>query len=369
MKTVGIITFHSAHNYGAMLQVYALQQCISKYQFDVTVIDYRNDEIDKQYKLIKIDKSNIKSKLKSIGSNLILYKKNKKRYDTFNKFMNENLKLSNTYNGIDMLKENSPRYDIYITGSDQVWNYNIVGELSDAYTLNFGNESVKRISYAASIGDNNLVKKHKDDYRNKLQILDYISVRELDGKKALENVIDKSVEVVLDPTLLLDKKEWDSKLISNNGIGEKYILAYVVEHNEEYINIVNYLSKLTGYKVVYFEKRNKYYENPLKSAYTEGPFEFVNLIKNATYVIATSFHATVFSILFNKKFFVVPHVKTGARVTNLLERLNIEGRDVNSLEEFKNKDYNEEIDYNEVEEILNQERDKSIKWLKEAIEN
>lgn len=368
MKKIGIITFHSAHNYGAMLQVYALQQLIDKYSYYVNVIDYRDKEIDKHYKVISIDNSNIQSRVKSTISNLIFYNKNKKRYDIFNKFMNNNLRLSNTYNGIDDIKKNAPKYDIYITGSDQVWNTRIVGELSDAYTLNFGDKNIKRISYAASIGENTLVNKYTDDYRNKLSILNHVSVRELDGKKALENVINKDIEVVLDPTLLLDKEEWENKLISNAKINEKYILAYVVEYNQEYVNIVNYLSKKTGLKVVYFEKRNKYYENPLKSAYTEGPFEFVDLIKNAEYVIATSFHATVFSIIFNKKFFVVPHVKTGSRVTNLLDKLQIVGRDINTLEEFKAINYDETIDYNNVNKILEKERSKSIEWLINAIE-
>lgn len=369
MKTVGITTFHSAHNYGAMLQVYALQQLLKKYQVDVDIIDYRHKVIDEQYKVIKVDKKNIKSKLKSIVSSLIFYNKNKMRYETFSEFQNDNLKLSNTYNSINELKNNYPKYDIYITGSDQVWNYNIVGEVSDAYTLNFGDKSIKRISYAASIGDNTLVKKYEDEYKSKLQDLDYISVRELDGKNALENIITKPIEVVLDPTLLLDKNEWEDRLITVDKISEKYILAYVVEHNESYVNIVNYLSRITGLKVIYFEKINKYYENPLKSVYTEGPFEFINLIKNAEYVVATSFHATVFSILFNKKFFVVPHVKTGARVTNLLEKLKIEGRDVNSLEEFKMKSYDESIDYDNVNNILSKERKKSIDWLINAIES
>ena len=127
------------------------------------------------------------------------------------------------------------------------------------------------------------------------------------------------------------------------------------------------MTEKTGLKVIHFSKEEHGYKNILKSAYTEGPLEFINYIKNAEYVVCTSFHATVFSIIFNKKFFVVPHRKTGARVTNLLDKLNISNRAVNSIDEFNKIDYDSEINYEEVNSILKKEREKSLEWLNKAI--
>lgn len=366
---IGIITFHNAHNYGAMLQVYALQETIKDFNKDVKVINYENKKIISNYKVFKPLRKNLIKYSINLISDILNYKKNVMRYKKFDMFMNKKLNLTESIKDINVMNNNIKDFDICITGSDQVWNSDIVGELSDIYTLNFGNENLKRVSYAASIGDISLIKKHKEDYQQKISKLDNISVRENDAKEALSKIIDKQIETVLDPTLLLTKEEWNSRTKQVNMENEKYILAYVVEADEEYLKIVNYLSKITGLKIIHFEKIDKSYTNILKSAYTDGPSEFVNLIKNAEYVVATSFHATVFSIIFNKRFFIVPHRKTGSRVTSLLDKLEISDRAIYSLEEFNNKDYNKEINYKKVEEILDIERQKSIEWLKNAIEN
>lgn len=367
MKKTGIITFHSAHNYGAMLQVYALQSKIENSE----IINFRNKDIDNDYKIFKVHSGkNILKIAKSVISSVCYYKKNKERYNKFNNFFNNNLKLSAEYRNEKELKENPPQYDVYITGSDQVWNYTITKGLKDSYTLNFGDKKIKRISYAASLGKASIPNELVDEYKNKISKIDYISVREQAGKNALKEAgIEKNIEVVLDPTLLLTKEEWDEEIGNKeNQVGEKYILAYVVEDNEEYYKIVNDLSRKTGLKVVHFGKRDNKYQNVLKSAYTEGPLEFVNLIRNAEYVVATSFHATVFSVIYNKKFFIVPHLTTGSRVTNLLDKLEIKGRTFKTLDEFKGIDYDFETDYESVEKILKQEREKSIQFLKGAIE-
>lgn len=365
MKRIGILTFHNAHNYGAMLQAYALQEILSK-ENNVEIIDYRNKLIEEQYKLFRtFHKKNIKKSLKNFVGDILKYPMNKKRFKNFNSFMNEKLKLSNRFNTEEQLFENNMNYNIMITGSDQVWNPGIVGSVSDVYTLNFGN--AKKISYAASVGNAELIDKNKKEFIRKVSQIDCISVREKDAKEKLSKIIDKPINVVLDPTLLMTKEEWDNKLENCSKENEKYILAYVVEKDEEYIKILNKLSKKTGLKVIHFSKRNYGYNNILRNAYTEGPFEFVNLIKNAEYVVATSFHAAVFSIIFNKKFFIIPHKTTGARVTNILNTLGIENRTYQCLEDFEKIDYDFETDWNSVNNKLEEERKKSIEWLNNSI--
>lgn len=369
MKKVGIITFHKAHNYGAFLQVYALQRQVEKLGNESFVINYNDKNIIKSYKLFKFSKNPIKC-MKLVLKSLKNYKRNKKRYDKFNSCINKKLNLTKDYNSFDELAKNYPQLDSYITGSDQVWNSIITKGLQDSYTLNFGNKEINRISYAASIGNSSLANNEEEKYKNKISNIDHISVREEEAKNILSKIIDKPINVVLDPTLLISKQEWENIIKEENVENEKqkYILAYVVEKNEEYVKIVNELSRKTGLKVIHFASEDNGIENVIRSAYTDGPFEFVNLIKNAEYVVCTSFHATVFSIIFNKKFFVVPHKKTGSRVTNLLNKMQIENRVVYTLEDFKNIDYNLDTNWEMVENILNIERENSKKWLQEAIE-
>lgn len=366
MKKIGILTFHNAHNYGAMLQAYALQSKLSRNN-NVKIINYRNPVIEKQYKIIRRYQNNLKQFLKSLCSDILMFSTNLKRYNNFNRFMKENYYLTSDIKTKQEFKNLTKEFDTIIVGSDQVWNLGITNGLSDIYTLNLNNE-VNKISYAASIGDASQVTKNKNVFKLKLANLDNISVREKDAQQELSKIIDKNIEVVLDPTLLLKKEEWDENIKDVNPVNEKYILAYVVEADEEYIKIVNDLSEKTGLKVIHFGKRNPGYKNVLKTAYTEGPFSFVNYIKNAEYIVATSFHATVFSVIYNKKFFIVPHKKTGARVTSLLSKLNIENRTFKNYETFKNIDYNFETDWEKVNQKLAIEREKSINWLKDAID-
>lgn len=366
-KKISIVTFHNAHNYGAALQVYALTNMLKKNgKYDVNIIDYRKSNIENNYKIIRFYGKNPIKSLKRLIGDFIYLNKNYKRYRNFEKFKKEKLTLSNkVYWNNDKIDVKS---DVLITGSDQVWNIQIVGELSDVFTLNFGDEKVKRISYAASVGDKNNIINNPQVYKEKLSKLDYISVREEDAKNELTKIIDKDIQVVLDPTLLLSQDDWNKEIKNcTNNINEKYILAYMVEQDKEYVKIVNELSKRTGLKVVHFGKRNPGYINVLKSVYTEGPLEFMNYIKNAEFVVATSFHATVFSIIFNKKFFIIPHKKTGARVTNLLDKLEIKNRNIKTLEEFKKLDYNMETNWNKVNKKLEEEKIKSINWLEKAI--
>lgn len=366
-KKIGIITFHNAHNYGAMLQVYALQEVLAKY--DTKVINFKNPGIEKAYKPFRINTKNPITLVRSLIASTFYYKRNKLRYKNFNDFMNEKLKLTREYKTESELKENAPNCDIYITGSDQVWNYEISHGNIDAYTLNFGPDFVKKISYAASIGTNELNPKHKEEYINNINKIDCISAREETAKTYLEKLLNRNIETTLDPTLLLEKERWEELCNESEQKQEKekYILAYVLTDDPEYYKIVNYLSQKTGLKVIHFKRKDMGIDNILRNANTDGPIEFLNLIKNAEYVIATSFHATVFSIIFNKKFWIIPPKKIGSRITNLLKMLNIDERAVSSLKDFKDVNYDKDINYEDVEKILEAKKEESIKFLEKSI--
>ena len=363
MKKIGIVTFHRAENYGAVLQAYALQQVIKKNQFDCEIIDYRDESIQRPYRLLYIRNKDFLRNIKDILMSILFFNKNLKRKINFKKFF-KHMTLSKKALNPNQIGE----YDIYITGSDQVWNTDIVGNLSDIYTLNFLKDNSKKISYAASIGKNAIDKRFIEDFRNKISKINKISVREKEAKMELLKIIkNKEIEVVLDPTLLLDENEWENILNKFNlkSTEQDDILAYYVSPEPEFFKITNELSRKTGLKIIHFGISNKGFNNVYRNVYGENPIEFLNLIKNAKYVVGTSFHATVFSIIFEKKFFVIPHKKTSSRITNLLDKLELSERIINNIDEFN--DFNKKINYEAVKLKLKTERKKSLDWLNNAI--
>lgn len=370
MKKIGILTFHNAYNYGAFLQCFALQEVLKSLKYNnVEIVDYHNERICDSYRFFPKGHKSIKQKMRDCMKFILYGNKIKKRYKKFDNDIKNRLIISEKqYITPEEIEQISYDYSILIAGSDQIWNRKITGVLSDAYTLNFKNQDIKKISYAASIGDASLVGKYQNEYKEKISKINYISVREDSAKTELKKIIPDDISVVLDPTLLLSKDEWNKYV--NDFKNEKYILAYVVAPDAEYMRIVNDLANKTNLKVIFFDIRNHGYKSNKKceSAYEKGPLDFIDYIKNAEYIVTTSFHATVFSIIFNKKFFIVPHKETGSRVTNLLEKLEIYGRIFSSYEEFKNINYEFETDWKKVDEKLEYERKMSIEWLKNAIE-
>ena len=363
-KKIGIITFHNAKNYGAVLQAYALQEKLISLGYNVQIINYQDDKLINDYKIGINLTNNILSNIKSIIKFLLFYFKDKKRENSFKQFIDNELILTTPIEK-DNLK-NLKNYNSLIVGSDQIWNTEITNGLSDIYTLNFDIDKCRKISYAASIGTKKINDRDKLQYYDKISKIDKISVREKSAKVELDKIIkNKNISVTLDPTFLLDKIFWESK--TTKIINQKYILCYAIQNNPELIKIANELSKKTGLKIVYFERFNKY-KSALKNAYTVGPFEFISLIKNAEYIISTSFHATTFSIIFNKKFWVIPHTTRGARMEDLLQLFDLNDRIITTLDEFQKVDYTKNIDYNIVNNKLKMEMKKSEQWLINAIE-
>lgn len=369
MKKLGIVTFYNAHNYGAMLQAMALQDYFKENEeIDSYIINYRNQEIDDRYKLNDWSNLNIKKILKNIYKYFAFSRKLKKRSNSFEQFLNENFNLTQLYKSDTELKENYPKFDYYVTGSDQVWNYKITNGINDIYTLNFGNKETVRFSYAASIGNDKFDKKYEQEYVKKLDCLNNISVREKSAQHKLEKILNREVFEVVDPTLLMDKEYWKNKVEKcNKKEKEKYILAYQVDPNSEYNKIVDFISNELGLKVIHFERRNNNYNRILRSAYTEGPMDFVRLIKDAEFVINTSFHGTVFSTIFHKKFLVIPHKETGSRMIDYLDKIGLSDRIIYKYDELNKIDYNNEIDYKKVDEKIGEERKKSREFIKIAL--
>ena len=364
MKKVKILTFHNAENYGANLQAYALKEVLKDMDTEPSFINYQDKHILKDYKLIRTNS------LKSFFSSLWYMPRNLKRKKSFKSFCDRYLD-GNTkkYYAKEEIELDLSSKDVLVAGSDQIFNPDLTGGLSDIYTLNLKKENVDKIIYGASVGNDELLEANKDKFKEKLKDLEYISVREENIAKSLENILNKKVEKVLDPTLLLEKEHWEELINKEKTVDldkTKYILVYTLFENPEITKIANYLSKKTGLKVVHFRKYNAY-KNELMSMYTKGPADFVNAFKNAEYIVTNSFHGLVFSIIFERKQYVLMPNSRGGRLKDMLSLVGLEKRAVNSLEDVINNELDEDIDYVSVKNRLNIEKEKSIKYLRGGI--
>lgn len=361
MKKIGILTFHNVPNYGAALQAFALNRIINQLNYDCKIINYFSDDLLHQYKLINFRNRGIKNFLK----NTILIKKNYYRNKKFILFQKKYYRQTEPIKRIKKLTDVIHDFDYIITGSDQVWNKDITKESSDIYFLNFfATEKPQKISYAASFGTDKI--KYKDDLKLLLKDFKSISVREESANRILHEVDINNVEVVIDPTMLLTRDEWNS-IFKPIELKEPYILVYMLQKDDFMIDFVNKFTSNINLKVIHFGAINRY-KVKTENKYCSGPDEFINLIRNAKYVITNSFHGVVFSIIFKKELFVIPHRTRNTRIENLLSKLKLEDRMI------LNNDYNivkllqKKINYDIVDEKFADMRGNSIDFLKRSFD-
>lgn len=336
---VATITCHHVYNYGASLQAYALQNYIENLGHSVIVIDYRLPEHRRYEMRILFEPPLPTSKahryIKEYPILRIVYPiyvfvqmmYTWGRKIQFDKFDKKFLKITSIrYNGIDALRKNAPKCDIYIAGSDQIWNTNMSNGTDPGYYLDFGNEKTKRVSYAASFGVSEIEQSKKAIVKRLLDKFDYISVREATGVTIINDLGLQCVQVV-DPVFLLSEEEWVANLAisEHSPINDPYIFLYDFAHNdirmEKLVKDLAYEKKL---KIVSINDTRKvpYADIQINNA---GPREFVEYIKYASYVISNSFHATAFSIIFKKEFATYPLLSqnNASRMVDLLSSLHI----------------------------------------------
>ncbi len=326
----GVITFHSANNYGATLQTWALQKVLKDYGIEASVIHYHPDIIDKLYDPMMM-KQGFKRSLKKLELS-IFHRQSLLRYQKCQSFLQKNFNLTGDFRTYDELVYAKLDLDAYIVGSDQVWNPKHIGGYDPAYYLEFAQPGKKKIAYAASIGSDFIDPKYKDRMREALSGYTGISVRESSIKDALQELCEKKIKVVLDPTMLLVKEDYEEIKVPSNR-KEPYILVYMIEKNEQVIAFANKISVALGLPVI--QRRNVAgFTNELESFYTADAGEFIGLIEGAEYVITNSFHGTVFSILYEKPFVSMLHSDTGSRTVDLLTGLGLQSHILYDIVDF-----------------------------------
>ena len=237
-------------------------------------------------------------------------------------------------------------FNVFIAGSDQIWNPVCTGGVDSNFFLNFVDGRVnKRIAYAPSLAHASFEDKILNEMCGYIEKFDAISVREESGKKILKNNTSKNIEVVLDPTMLLEEKDYKTLEI-NPKFDKPYIFVYMLEKDDPCL--IEYVSKISQEKaidIVYIHLNNLFRGKHVHNVYGCKVGEFLWYIRNAKYVVSNSFHATVFSIIFQKKFCTFKTEKSYSRMVGLLNTLGLEDR-------IYNKEFMIESDINYDEVIL-----------------
>ena len=353
--TVGIITFHKAANYGAVLQAYALQEVIkSMGNIQVSIIDYTCKQVEYDH--------SYKSLLKRRGflRYILNYRILKKRRKVFDEFIDRRLELTNERIERGTLRRLNKQFDCFIVGSDQIWNDKLSG-FDMTFMLDFVTDKNKKYAYAASFGFQSIPEKYKASYCTLLKAFKGISVREESAEKIFEKEMDLSVPVCLDPTLLCNKKQW-MEIAKMPNQTSKYILLYAVQPPRTMKNYARKISVRTGYPVIYLND-GLVKDLDLKHVRCPLPEEFVGWFANAEYVITNSFHGTAFSIIFERNFFVEIQTKLSPNVRSedLLHLCGLENR---IIEDGKCGAENEKINWKSVNEKLSVKKDESMEYLK-----
>lgn len=350
MKRIGILTIIDNDNYGNRLQNYSVQKVLMKYDFYVeTILNEPFSNTKKNYLLRMIKNINNKGK---ISSNL-------NRKNNFNLFNKNILFSKNKYNPF---KKNND-YDFYIVGSDQVWNPNI-SRLRDADLLSTV-PSCKRISFSASFGVDYVSEKFSVFLENQLSKFKAISVREDAGKKIINSILpNKDVQVLVDPTMLLDADEWGNVALKPKMLKhEKFILNYFLgELSSARKKEIERIAKENDCQIInILDKESPFYEC--------GPSEFLWLEKNAFLICTDSFHSSVFAILYNRPFIIFDREQEGvvsmnSRLDTLISKFNLKNRKFEGVITDENLNH----DYSEAYKILEIERQKSKDFLERALD-
>ena len=326
MKKTATVTHNNAYNYGSFLQMFALQKSIIKLGYDNEVINYKNPFYEKMFSPIHIGVN------LGFVKSLYFYKEIKRRNEKFEEFFLMYIRSTKSLTKRE-LSELEYAYDVFITGSDQVWNYSWNQE-DATYFLDFV-RNVKKISYAASFGVKSILEKHKSEIKLFLQDFSKISVREKSAINIVQELIGYQVNCDIDPVFLLDTEEW-KKLPFDKKKSNKYIFAYLLdEKGKEYVRKI---SEVTGFEVVYVGydlPGIKKYGIGFRQYIDCGPLEWLSLVYNAQLIVTGSFHALAFSLIFNKDFFVHICNSWSSRIEDLLDLMNIDGRILNEKCDFE----------------------------------
>jgi len=350
-KKAYILAFQKVTNYGAVLQIYALKTVLERLGLVVETINY----VPRWMKVTIKNQPNIKSYFKRKIMNL-----------TFRSFFKK-LNLTSPYYEKESMRRKLQDAEFYFVGSDQVWNQKIIGD-DLTYFLDFAPEESKKIGYAISMGNTKFSEDFKDKVIPYIRRFNFVSARESFVSEYLKSIFpDLEVPVVLDPTLLLDAKDYKN-ISDKKNYKEPYIAVYAAMYDKNFFKLAFYLRRKLSLPLV---NLGHHFSGADKHEYIWGPSHFLNRISQASLVLTNSFHGTAFSILFKKNFITVPNKNVAysnlnARFIELTNKLNLSDRIASSIQEV-NKLLTCNIDYTHAYKLLQIEREKSLNFLKKVL--
>lgn len=341
---ISIVTPHAVYNYGAVLQAHALYNYLLQNGHEVYMQDFP-PHVGKAPKTLK-------EKLYTYASRFFkrCHKKKIKNGDlSFDRFIG----MFETTSRVDM--------PLYIVGSDQVWN---PANLDEIFSLEFASDFSRKISYAASMGVDQIPRTQEEQYRVMLERLERLSAREFQTAQEIARVSGRNCSVECDPTFLLTRAEWAKQEHALN-IKEPYILLYLLHIPKDINQIVAKVKKHYGCKPLIIDRTGFLHMvvRGTKAVYECGPQEFLWLINHAKAVITSSFHGTAFSIIFHKEFYSIVNPASPSRISNLLNICGLSSRGIYKVEDI---DF-DSIDFETVDMKLSEYVGSSKNYLKFAI--
>lgn len=368
-KKIGILTFHNAHNYGAVLQAYALKTKLNRMGHEASVLNYQNKYIARNYrKVFHIDfwkrdilPSRWGKVLREVRDVFYGLPEWQRQWKVFEDFITEKL-LDGDSRQLTFEEVEAKNCDVYVLGSDQIWARELTHGMDPAYFGQFAPEK-KKISYAASVPNGSIPENEKPFFKQYLESLSHISVREEKLAQALRDLTDREVDTVIDPTLLLEREDYESLLYEKPLKQEDYVFAYFVVENEMVSRCAKKAAELLGCELIELHYKKTPQINGENMIFDAGPSEFLTYIRDAKMVVTNSFHGTVFSILFQKKFYSV--YKENGRIDNLLGFLGLTERHIMTESEIQPT---VDINYELAADKLREYRKQSVDFLKKGIE-
>lgn len=367
MPKICILTFHRACNYGAVLQAYALQTALSTHKnLDVYLLDYYSKKVYDPYKALGMLKEKEDFVKNAIRTALIFPSLIKSNH-SFEVFRRQYLRYVPGSQDKEGLKGVCRGYDGIVVGSDQVWNSEITGN-DLTYFLNFAPNSVKKFSYAASIGRDSLSQEDLQNMRKYLRNFEGISLRESNSLSSLRCVLPgKPVRCDVDPVFLLSVEQWRN--LAKDARGIHGVLCFLLRGHESVpaASFAKRLADKNGIKAVYLSSLERWFRcRNMKHYGVASPTQFLGAIDNAEYVVTDSFHGTAFSIIFHKPFFVETNIARSGRIKNLLELSGLTDRAlINGVPQREPKP----IDWDVVDARMAKHIESSKRYLKEIADS
>jgi len=359
---IGILTFHNAINYGAVIQCYALREFLVQRGYDVQVIDYRVPSIEdyKNHFLLDLSRG-WKGAIKSIAllwQNLLLYNQKKKVIRNFEQYLHLRLNLSGrVYSSKDIPQD----YDYIFFGSDQIWNPKICKGFDPVMWGQFKKGAMKFVTYAASFGELSFLSNDQWAYvKNHISTFDFVSVRENSVKSVLSEKTGRKIDCCIDPTLLVDSNIFETNITKPDI--DNYILLYNITRNDEAVDFACRIASKLNCKVVIVEVKPNLHFNLKKNViYKSGitPDEFLGYIKYARLTVGNSFHLIALSIVMENNFYSLDSYRP-ERVLNLLSQLGLSERHKQSSDII---DDIEDVDYSIVRPKLQALKQESLLYI------